>query len=288
MDQKDLLAERFEEQRPYLRAVAYRMLGSRAEAEDAVQDAWLRFSRADSSAIADLRGWLTTVVSRLCLNQLQARRHRPQLLESDVAEPQVCRELITNPEDEAMLADSIGVAMLVVLDLLAPAERVAFVLHDIFGLRFDEIGQIIGREPAAARQLGSRARRRVQGRGADRPADGIAHARLVDAFLEAARNGDLERLLKVLAPEIVLRPDETAKKMGAPEAHNAEAVAAWFSGRAAGARVALVDGRPGAVWMPGGELRVVFRFVTGGDRITRIELLADPGRIHEIDLVVPN
>jgi RNA polymerase sigma factor (sigma-70 family) len=286
--ENDWLAERFEEQRPYLRAVAYRMLGSRSEAEDAVQDAWLRFSRADTSSIADLRGWLTTVVSRLCLNQLHARRSRPHIsLESDIPEPHSNSEQVPDPEEEAILADSIGVAMLVVLDILTPAERVAFVLHDIFGVRFDEIAQIIGREQAAARQLASRARRRVQGQGSDRPADGIAHARLVDAFLGAARRGDLRGLLEVLDWDVALRPDQAAIRLGAEEGRGAEAVAAWFSGRAAGARVAIVEGRAGAVWMPGGELRVVFKFVTRGDKITRIDLIADVQSIREIDLVLP-
>jgi RNA polymerase sigma-70 factor (ECF subfamily) len=286
--ERDWLVERFEEQRPYLRAVAHRMLGSRAEAEDAVQDAWLRFSRADGASIGDLRSWLTTVVSRLCLNQLQARRARPHLsIEADIPEPPPSPEQVPNPEEEAMLADSIGVAMLVVLDVLTPAERVAFVLHDIFGVRFDDIAQIIDRDPAAARQLASRARRRVQGRGSDRPADGIAHARLVDAFLGAARNGNLRGLLEVLDPDAALRPDHTAIRMGAEETEGAGAVAEWFSGRASGASVALVDGRPGAVWMPGGQLRVVFKFVTRGDKITRIDLIAEPESIRKINLVLP-
>ena len=288
MADRDLLAERFEDHRPRLRAVAYRMLGSRTEAEDAIQEAWFRFSRADTSSVADLGSWLTTVVSRLCLNMLQTRRSRPeQSLDSALTEPPNRPGQILDPEEEAILADSIGVAMLVVLETLTPAERVAFVLHDIFAVPFDEIAQILGRAPAAARQLASRARRRARGRGADRPADGIGHARLIDAFLGAARRADFRGLLEILDPDAVLRPDQAAVRLGAEERLGAKAVASWFSGRAAGARAALVNGRAGAVWMPGGSLRVVFRFATRGGRITRIELVADPEHIRRIDLVVP-
>jgi RNA polymerase sigma-70 factor, ECF subfamily len=286
--ERDWLAARFEEHRPRLRAVAYRVLGSRTEAEDAVQEAWFRFSRADTSSVADLGSWLTTVVSRLCLNMLQARRSRPELsLESALPELPAHPGQVLDPEEEAILADSIGVAMLVVLETLTPAERVAFVLHDMFAVPFDEIGQILGRAPAAARQLASRARRRVQGRGVDRPADGIAHAKLVDAFLGAARRADFRGLLEILDPDVVLRPDQAAVRLGAEERLGAEAVASWFSGRAAGARAALVNGRAGAAWMPGGSLRVVFKFVTRGGRIAGIELVADPENIRRIDLVVP-
>ena len=186
----DCLAQRFEEQRARLRAVAFRILGSRSEADDAVQEAWIRFSRSDTSAIVDLRSWLTTVVSRLCLDMLQTRRSRSEVsLELDALDAPTGRESVADPEEEAILADSIGAAMLVVFETLAPAERVAFVLHDMFAVPFDEIAQIIGRNPAAARQLASRARRRVQGRGIDGDSDGIRHARLIDAFLAALVEG---------------------------------------------------------------------------------------------------
>jgi RNA polymerase sigma-70 factor (ECF subfamily) len=283
----DWLAERFEEHRRHLNVVAYRMLGSQSDAEDAVQETWLRFSRADTTAVADLGSWLTTVISRLCLNMLQARRSRPELsLESAIPGPSDRSKLGVDPEEEAILADSIGAAMLVVLETLTPAERVAFVLHDMFGLPFEEIASIVDRSPAAARQLASRARARVRGKAAERDADGIMHGRLVDAFLTAARHADFRGLLTVLDPEVVLKPDQEAVRLGAPQTRGADAVASWFSSRAAGAQRALVNGQPGAVWAPGGRPRVVFRFTSRGGRIVAIELVGSQEQIGQTDLVL--
>jgi RNA polymerase sigma factor (sigma-70 family) len=281
-----LLAERFQAHRAHLMAVAYRMLGSTSEADDAVQETWLRFSRSDSSAVDNLESWLTRIVSRVCLTALQERRLRPETpLDADVKEASIGPAPQTEPEREALLADSIGVALLVVLDTLAPAERVAFVLHDTFAVPFDDIAPIVGRSAAATRQLASRARRRVQGQGTGRDADGIRQSRLVSAFLAASRNGDFAALLAVLDPDVVLRADEAAVKMGTvPEIRGAKEVAA-FARRASGARPALVDGLAGAVWMPGGRPRVVFRFTIGEAKIVGIELIADPKRLGEIDLV---
>jgi RNA polymerase sigma-70 factor (ECF subfamily) len=282
----DWLAQRFEEHRGRLRAVAYRMLGSQSEAEDAVQETWLRFSRADTTAVANLGSWLTTVISRLCLSMLQARRSRPELSLESVSPAPSDRSLAGDPEEQAILADSIGAAMLVVLEMLTPAERVAFVLHDMFGLPFDEIAAVVGRSPAAARQLASRARGRVRGKRADHDADGIMHGRLVDAFLAAARHADFQGLLAVLDPDVVLKPDRDAIRLGAPQTRGADAVASWFSGRAAGAQRALVNGQPGAVWAPGGHPRVVFRFTTRGARIVAIELVGSQEQIGQTDLVL--
>lgn len=285
MRESDWLVERFEGHRGRLKAVAYRMLGSSSDADDAVQEAWIRLSRSDTSDVADLGSWLTTVVSRVCLNILQRRRSRPEVsLDPETTDAALSTEPTAEPEEEALLADSIGAALLVVLETLTPAERVAFVLHDMFAVPFEEIGPIVGRSPAAARQLASRARRRVQGRGTENHLDGIRHARLVDAFLAAARQADFHGLLAVLDPDIELRADAEAVKMGATGTRGANAVAAWFSGRAGGARAALVNGRPGAVWMPGGQLRVVFKFRTSRDRIVAIDLIANSDRIREMTL----
>src|SRR5512139_3272634 len=250
------LAERFEADRTRLRAVAYRLLGSTGEADDAVQEAWLRLSRSDTSEVENLSGWLTTVVARVCLDMLRARRSRreePLALEGQsIADG-------ANPEHEAVLAEQVGLAMLTVLERLAPAERVAFVLHDVFGVSFDEISGIVGRSPVAARQLASRGRRRVQGtRDEGRTADVVRHQDVVAAFFKASRDGDLQALLAVLDPDVVLRSDETALRMGArngwitSELHGAEAVAGQFAGRAQAAQLALIDGVPGAVWAAGG------------------------------------
>jgi RNA polymerase sigma-70 factor (ECF subfamily) len=297
MSQDEWLAERFEQYRPRLGAVAYRMLGSRAEADDAVQDTWLRFSRTDTAGVENLGSWLSTVVSRVCLNMLQARQARPESpLGGQLPEPATDRAE-TDPEYEAVLADSVGLALVVVLDTLAPAERVAFVLHDMFGVPFEEIAPIVGRSTPATRQLASRARRRVRGQQAadgDRargpePGDGdrARQARLVDAFFAAARQGDFAALLAVLDPDVVVRADEAAVAMGAPaQIAGAANVVAAYAGRARGATLALVDGAAGAVWRRGGKPRVVFRFVVGDGKITGIELIGDPARLEEIDLVV--
>jgi len=271
----DELARRFEAHRTRLTTLATRMLGSAEEADDAVQETWLRLSRTDSEAIENLGAWLTTVLSRVCLNVLQARRIRPEVpLEPELDDPVAQDE--TDPQHEALLADSIGLALLVVLDTLAPAERVAFVLHDMFGVSFDEIGPIVGRSTPAARQLASRARRRVRQEDQDPETNRLQQAKLVDAFLAAARDGDFERLLGVLDPEIVLTADPVAAQIGvAPELRGATAVAE-FSRYARGATPALLDGAAAVVWIVGGRPRVVYRFATSGDHITATELIGDP------------
>jgi len=281
----DELARRFEAHRTRLTTLATRMLGSAEEADDAVQETWLRLSRTDSEAIENLGAWLTTVLSRVCLNVLQARRIRPEVpLEPELDDPVAQDE--TDPQHEALLADSIGLALLVVLDTLAPAERVAFVLHDMFGVSFDEIGPIVGRSTPAARQLASRARRRVRLQDQDPETNRLQQAKLVDAFLAAARDGDFERLLGVLDPEIVLTADPVAAQIGvAPELRGATAVAE-FSRYARGATPALLDGAAAVVWIVGGRPRVVYRFATSGDHITAIELIGDPERVAELDLVI--
>src|SRR2546422_4404368 len=247
MDERDCLAEPFEENRTHLRAVAYRMLGSPNEADDAVQEAWLRLSRSDTSGVEDLGGWLTTVVARVCLNMLrsgESRREEP--LDAHVPEPIVSREAGIDPRHEALLADSVGLALLVVLEMLAPAERVAFVLHDMFDLPFDEIAPVVGRSPAAATQLASRARRRVQGAATVPDADLTRRREIVDAFLAASRGGDFGALLALLDPDVVLRADPAAVRAGATrEGRGAAAVAETLSGRARRARPAPVDGAPG-------------------------------------------
>jgi RNA polymerase sigma factor (sigma-70 family) len=280
------LAERFEEHRGRLRAVAYRILGSPSEADDAVQEAWIRFSRSDTSGVDDVGAWLTTVVSRVCLNMLQARRVRPQpAADPDLPEP-VADPGESDPEHEAVLADTIGLALLVVLDALSPAERVAFVLHDVFAIPFDQIAPIVDRSTPATRQLASRARARVQRRDAPGQSDRLRQAALVDAFLAAARGGDFEALLAVLDPAVVLRADETAVELGAAaESRGAEPVA-QFSRFARGARQALLAGAAAAVWTPGGRLRVVYDFTVVDDRITGIDLIADPARLATLDLVI--
>ncbi|HUZ03496.1 MAG TPA: sigma-70 family RNA polymerase sigma factor [Thermomicrobiaceae bacterium] len=286
MHESDWLAERFEGYRGRLTAVAYRMLGSPSEAEDAVQETWLRLSRSDVDAVENLGSWLTTVVSRVCLNMLQARRSRPELpAGARVPEPVAGSALEADPEREALLADSIGLALLVVLDTLSPAERVAFVLHDMFAVPFEDIARIVGRSTPATRQLASRARRRVQGQGTDRDADGLRHDRLVDAFLAAARDGNFDALLAVLDPDIALRADETAVKLGAPpEIHGAHDAARFLS-IARGATPALIEGQACAVWLVQGRPRVVYRFTTG-DRIVAVDLIADPERLRAMDLIV--
>lgn len=271
------LAEQFEDNRPRLRSVAYRMLGSISEAEDAVQEAWLRLNRAEAADIENLGSWLTTVVARMCLDMLRARRSRRE--EPLPPEPQLAGAV--DPERETLLAESVGMALLVVLDRLAPAERVAFVLHDLFAIPFGEVASTLGRSPVAARQLASRARRRVQ--GASEPAETPAtpgQRQLVDAFLAAARSGDFQTLLGILDPEVVLRADTAAVAMGvAPELRGAEAVAGRFSGGAHAARTALIDGAPGLVWAPGGVRRVVFSFTFSDGRIAAINQIADPEEI---------
>ena len=292
MDERDWLAERFQEQRTHLRAVAYRMLGSLNEADDAVQEAWLRLSRADPSGIENLGGWLTTVVARVCLDMLRSRTsRREQPLGTHLPDPVSSAQDGLDPEQEALLAEGVGLAMLVVLQTLAPAERVAFVLHDMFAVPFEEIAPIVGRSPTAAKMLASRARRRVQGQGQDPatvPDADLARQRtVVDAFLAASRGGDFDALLALLNPGVVLRADRAAVDAGASrEVRGAPAVAEQFSGRARFAQPVLVNGAVGAVWAPGGRPRVVFGFTIRHGRIVEIDILADPERLRQIDLAV--
>jgi RNA polymerase sigma-70 factor (ECF subfamily) len=288
MNDQEWLADRFEANRAHMRGVAYRMLGSLSEADDAVQETWLRFNRAGASGVENLGGWLTTVVARVCLDMLRSRKsRREQPLDAPTADPIVSREDGANPEEEALLADSVGLAMLVVLEKLAPAERLAFVLHDMFAMPFDEIAPIVGRSPAAARQLASRARRRVQGAPTDSSADRDRHRVVVAAFLAASRGGDFSALLALLDPEVVLRADPTAVVVGATKlVTGAKAVAETFAGRARVARLALIDGAPGAVWAQGGTPRVVFAFTITGEKIVTIDLIADPDHIGRLDLEV--
>jgi RNA polymerase sigma factor (sigma-70 family) len=273
MDEGDWLAERFEENRPHLRAVAYRVLGSASEADDAVQEAWLRFSRSGAGEVENLGGWLTTIVARVSLNMLQSRRLRRE----DPIDPGIDQADAggTDPEHEAVLADSVGLALLVVLDTLTPAERLAFVLHDMFAMPFDEIAPIVERSPAAARQLASRARRRVQQADVPPEAEATRRREIVGAFLAASRGGDFDALLAMLDPDIVLRADAVAAQMGASsEVRGAVA-----------ARTALIDGIPGMMWAQGGQIRVVFDFIISGGKIVAIEMIADPERLAQLDVV---
>jgi RNA polymerase sigma factor (sigma-70 family) len=284
MDEHDWLAERFEENRPHLRAVAYRVLGSASEADDAVQEAWLRFSQAGAGEVENLGGWLTTIVARVSLNMLQSRVSRRE----DPMDPPAIDQAVaggTNPEHEAVLADSIGLALLVVLDTLTPAERLAFVLHDMFAMPFDEIAPIVARSPAAARQLASRARRRVQQADAVPEAEAARRREVVGAFLAASRGGDFEALLAILDPDIVLRSDAVTIPGGTSEVRGAAAVAGTFSGRALAARPALIDGLPGVMWAQGGKVRVVFDFTIVRDTIMSIEMIADPEHLAQLDIV---
>jgi RNA polymerase sigma factor (sigma-70 family) len=291
VDEREWLAERFEEHRTHLRAVAYRMLGSVSEADDAVQEAWLRLSRSDGREIENMGGWLTTVVGRVCLNMLRSRRtRREDSLEVHVPEPIVSREDGVDPEHEALLADSVGLAMLVVLETLSPAERLAFVLHDIFGVPFDEIGPMVDRSPAAARQLASRARRRVQGEAPAPDPDLGRQREVVDAFFAAAREGDFDALVAVLHPDVVLRSDGGTARPGATHVvHGAEAVgrrAMTFARLSPFVRPALVNGAAGVVVAPRGRVFSVMAFTVRDGKIVAIDGLADPERLKELDLTV--
>ena len=290
MNDDDWLVERFEASRPRLRAMAYRMLGSLGDAEDAVQDAWLHAAAAGPAAVDNLEGWLTTIVARVCLDRLRSRKSRRE--EPWGAEEALDAEEagLAGPEQEAVLADSVGLALLVVLDTLAPAERVAFVLHDTFGLPFGEIAAITGRSPAASRQLASRARRRVRGTA---PVSGIRLARqreVAEAFLAASRGGDLGALLAVLDPEVVLHADAASVPTGGPMTiRGAAAVARGArasSGRSRYSGVALVNGIPGIVMAARGRLILVLAFTIDDGKISRIEVIADPARLEELDLAV--
>jgi RNA polymerase sigma factor (sigma-70 family) len=288
MDERAWLAEHFEGKRAHLRAVAYRMLGSLSEADDAVQDAWLRVSGSDTRGVENIGGWLTTVVSRVCLDVLRSRKsRREEPVGAQVPEPVAGGREAIDPEEEAIVADSVGLAMLVVLETLAPAERLAFVLHDMFDVPFDEIAAIVGRSAAATRQLASRARRRVRGAPAVSGADVSRQQEVVRAFLAASRGGDFDALVALLDPDVVLRADGAAVQSGAsPEARGAAAVAGTFAGRARAARPALVDGAAGLVWAPGGRPRVVFGFTIAAGKIVAIELVAEPTRLNELDVII--
>lgn len=286
MDEKEWLAATFEQHRPHLRAVAYRMLGSLTEADDAVQDAWLRVSRAGADDVENMGGWLTTIVSRVCLNMLRSRNvRREESLALHLPDPIITQDTEPQPEEEAVLADSVGLALLVVLDTLSPAERLAFVLHDMFKLPFEEIAQMVGRTPQAVRQLASRARRRVK--GADIPAsepDRERQRRAVDAFFRAARGGDLETLLEVLDPDVVLRADY-GERRPAQLIRGAEAVAGQaFAGALPKAvlRPVLVNGAVGAVITLGGRPFAVMGFIVRHGRIVEIDAIADPARVGRI------
>src|SRR5215207_6461428 len=289
MHDTDWLAQRFEEHRTRLTTVARRMLGSASEADDAVQEAWLRLSRSDAEQIENLGSWLTTVLSRVCLNILQARRSRPEVpLGPDVPEPTAGHTTGSDPEHEALLAESIGLALLIVLDTLPPAERVAFVLHDMFGVPFEEIAPIVGRNAPAARQLASRARRRVRREDASGEANRLRQAKLVDAFLAAARNAEFDRLLTLLDPDVILTADQTSAQLGAAQEIHGAAAVAEFSRRARGATPALLNGAAAAVWIVGGQPRVIYSFTVSGGKIIAIDLIADPARLRVLDLVIVN
>jgi RNA polymerase sigma-70 factor (ECF subfamily) len=299
MTDEERLATEFEGHRAHLAAVAYRMLGTHAEADDAVQETWLRLSRAESSQISNLGGWLTTVTSRICLDILRSRTSRR---EDSLDDMPGYSELSStadgaDPEADAVLADAMGPALLVVLDTLRPAERLAFVLHDLFGVPFDEIATIVDRTPDAARQLASRARRRVRGSNAGSATDPTRQREIVQAFLDASRNGEFEKLVALLDPDIILRADDTvvataaARHPIAPpiesEIRGAHAVASTFSGRARTAKLALIDGVVGAVWAPGRKPRVLFSITVEGGRVVAIDVIGDASALseHEVEIL---
>jgi len=281
MTEADFLAQRFEQSRPHLAAVAYRMLGSTAEADDAVQETWLRLSRSDADAIDNLTGWLTTVVGRVCLDMLRSRTTRREAPLDHTPEP--ADDL--DPEQDAVLADTVGAALVVVLDTLSPNERLAFVLHDLFGVAFAEIAAMLDATPEAARQYASRARRRLRGSDASGRPDPVRQRRVVEAFLTASRGGDFDALLRLLAPDVVVSGDAAAVAIGADaELRGRRQVAEAYSGRARAARLVLLDGLAGAAWSLRGEVKVAFVFTTDGDLVTGIHLVADPRRLEEISV----
>ena len=289
MSERDVLAEEFEANRPHLRAVAYRMLGSLSQAEDAVQEGWLRLNRSDTSGVDNLGGWLTTVVARVCLDMLRSRRsRREEPLDANVPEPVASRSHGGDPEHEALMADSVGLALLVVLETLEPAERLAFVLHDMFAVPFEDIAPLVGRSSAAARQLASRARRRVQGKPAIPEADLERQRKVVDAYLAAARGGDFEALLAVLDPDVVVRSDRRPiGPGGATEIRGAAAVTELaMKGRARAARAALVNGAVGIVVAPGGRLLMVLDLEIVDGKIIAIDAIADPDHVRQLDLAL--
>ena len=282
-------AEAFETHRKHLRAVAYRMLGSMSEAEDAVQEAWLRLNRADTAEVENMRGWLTTVVARVCLDMLRARSARREDSVGSLPEPIVRIDTDGDPEEEALLADSVGIAMLVVLETLTPAERVAFVLHDMFGVSFEEISSILGRSLDATRQLASRARRRVRGATPRTDPDLAQQRKVVDAFLTASRNGDFEALLEVLDPDVVFRADRGRLAAGAPAlVRGAQDVARQILSRgsrfAPFGRPAIVNGNAGVVVAPAGKPIAVVGFTVADGRIVEIDVIADPEKLGGLEL----
>ena len=289
MDERDWLAEQFEEQRTHLKAVAYRMLGSLSEADDAVQEAWIRLSRSDADEIRNLRAWLTTVVARVSLNMLKSRsRRREEPMDLRMPEPIVDSVDGTDPEHEALLADSVGLALLVVLETLSPAERLAFVLHDMFGVRFEEIASILDRSPQAARQLANRARKKIQAARTEPDPDLDAQREVVDAFLAAAREGDFERLVAVLDPDVVSRGDFGP---GVPlrEVRGAEAVASnalMFQRLGLEVRPALINGAVGAVSMRGGKPFSIGAVTVRNGKIVELDFFADPERLARLDLTI--
>jgi RNA polymerase sigma-70 factor (ECF subfamily) len=292
MEENECLAERFEEHRAHLRAVAYRMLGSLTEADDAVQDAWLRLSRAGTDEVQNLRAWLTTVVARVCLNMLRARKvRREESLELHLPDPIVSREGALEPEKEALLADSVGLALQIVLESLAPAERLAFVLHDMFELPFEEIAPMIGRKPEAARQLASRARRRVQGAQIAEPDPDLARQRqVVDAFFAAARGGDFDALVAVLDPNVVLRADFGLRRPAASTVIRGAAAVARQAGLganlAAHLHPAVVNGAAGVVVTVHGRPFAVMAFTVAAGKIMEIDVIGGPGRVRRIAAAV--
>jgi RNA polymerase sigma-70 factor, ECF subfamily len=290
-DESERLATRFENHRAYLRSVAYRMLGSLDEADDAVQEAWLRLNRSDTSDVENLGGWLTMVVARVGLDMLRSRKARREApLGADLHEPIVSQQDEINPEQEALLADSMGLALLVVLDTLDPAERLAFVLHDMFAVPFDQIASIVGRSPVAARQLASRARRRVQGAASVPDADLARQREVVDAFLAASRSGDFEALLAVLDPDVVVRADRVAARADAPQqVRGATAVAKQalsYARLAQFAQPALVNRDIGIIVAPSGRLSAVMVFTFKHDKIVAIDVLADRARLSQLNLAI--
>jgi RNA polymerase sigma factor (sigma-70 family) len=291
MIEKEWLAQRFEENRAHLRAVAYRMLGSLGEADDAVQEAWLRLSRSDAGEIENLGGWLTTVVARVSLDLLRSRKSRhEESIEAQTPEVVMRSKAQPDPEQELVMADSVGLALLVLLDRLTPAERLAFVLHDMFALSFEEIGPIVGRTPTAARQLASRARRRVQGVSEPPSGDLVKQRKIANAFLAALRLGDFDGLIAVLDPDVIVQLDAGAGAPGAPrEIHGAEN---WARGALAFARAArfiqptLINGSVGLVWAPRGRLLRAMEMRTANGKIIHVHVIADPARLRELDLAI--
>ena len=295
MDENEFLAKRFEEHRSHLRAVAYRMLGSLSEADDAVQEAWFRLSRSETSGVENLGGWLTTVVGRVCLDMLRSRTSRRVVplgepLGTRVPEPLVSRTEGIDPEHEALLAASVGLALLVVLETLSPAERLAFVLHDMFSVPYEEIAPVVGRSPTAARQLASRARRRVQGEAHVPDTDLATQREVVDAFLAASRGGDFDALVALLDPDVVLHADREAVPSRAPTvirgAHAVARGALASSARARFTQPALVNGAVGLVMAPRGQLFLILGFTITDGKITEIDVVADPARLRQLDLAV--